>query len=224
MARAAILRASEELFVERGVEQVEIDEIATRAGVSVDAFYVFFDSKEAVLRQLVECWVERCTAHFESPTAYPDEFDDPDALLDFMIERNAQIYRFLWDTRQLILLAKGQSWYPILTRPFHEEMLRRCRAWLKHGRGEGLIRADMDVDVAAALMSGAHDWLAQLVFAANTRPPIESWVELAHESFVRAYGTQELVAALERRRRSSRPPAGEMGADDEPVPSSLGRG
>lgn len=51
--RSALLGAGRELFEEYGFSAVGIDAVAQRAGVSHGTFYTWFDSKEALLREIV---------------------------------------------------------------------------------------------------------------------------------------------------------------------------
>lgn len=56
--RTALLTAGRELFEECGFSAVGIDAVARRAGVSHGTFYTWFDSKEALLREIIAGVVE----------------------------------------------------------------------------------------------------------------------------------------------------------------------
>jgi AcrR family transcriptional regulator len=201
-AKITLLRAAEEVFSERGVAGAKVEDIAKKAGLSKGAFYLHFDSKEAALKQIVESWLARCSSLFAAPNEYPDAPDDPDMLLDFCIEREVQLYEFLWQTRATMrILRTCQGEYDYLIDAFKTDMQRRSREWLDQWRRDGLIRPEIDVEIAATLMSGAYEELAARMVRSSQRPPFEKWLELAQETFVRAYGTPELVLALERRNR-----------------------
>lgn len=49
-----ILDAALAVFTEKGFEAARVDDIAARAGLSKGAVYLYFDSKEALLRGLIE--------------------------------------------------------------------------------------------------------------------------------------------------------------------------
>jgi len=49
-----ILDAALAVFTERGFDAARVDDIAARAGISKGAVYLYFDSKEALLRGLIE--------------------------------------------------------------------------------------------------------------------------------------------------------------------------
>jgi AcrR family transcriptional regulator len=199
-AKIALLRAAEEVFAERGLVGAKIEDIARKAGLSKGAFYLHFESKEAALKQIVESWLARCSSFFAGPGEYPDAADDPDALLDFCIERDVQIYEFLWQSRSTMwILHSCQGEYAYLIDAFKADMQRRNRDWLDQWRRDGLVRPEADPDLAAVLMSGAYEALSLKMIRADRRPPFETWLAFAQETFIRAFGTPELIAALNRR-------------------------
>lgn len=78
--RAAIVKASEELISERGIEHVTIADIAERAGVSVGSFYTYFKRKEDVVTDMV-------TVHFDSIMASASALEGiGDALTAFLMD------------------------------------------------------------------------------------------------------------------------------------------
>lgn len=60
----AILNAASEVFSEMSYENATIIEIAARANTSVGSLYQFFTNKEAILKTLVERYVERASGVF----------------------------------------------------------------------------------------------------------------------------------------------------------------
>jgi AcrR family transcriptional regulator len=197
-----LLAAAEEVFAERGFAAAEVAEIARRAGVPARVFDLHFDSKEAALDAIVLGWVERVAALFAEPADYADVVDDPDALLDFCIERDVRLYEFFWETRATLrILRDSRREHAALIDSFKAEMQRRNRAWLDQWRRENLLRPDVDSELAATLMGGAYEALSVKMLQSQARPPLEAWLEFALDTFLRAYGSPELVAALDRRAR-----------------------
>lgn len=201
-AKSALVRAAEKVFAESGVAGAQVEDIAKSAGLSADAFYLHFESKEAVLEHIVHTWLRRCASLFATPSDYPDTPNDPHAVLDFCIERDVQLWEFLWESRTAMrVLQACQADYGYLTEAFRDEMQRRNRQWFDRWRQDGLVRPEIDAELAATLMSGAYEQLSIKMTRTEPRPPLERWLELAQETFVRAFGAPELVAALERRSR-----------------------
>lgn len=202
-AKITILRAAEEVFAERGVAGAKVEEIARRAGISKGAFYLHFESKDAALRQIADGFLSRCAAFFAGPEEYPDAPICADDLLDFCIERDVAIYQFLWENRNAMRTLTGCRGepYDAMIDGFRAELERRTREWIGHWRREGLFREAVDAELAATLIGGAYHDLAMKLLRAETRPPLEEWLGFALETFSRAYGTDELLQALDRRER-----------------------
>lgn len=199
-AKIALLRAAEQTFAEHGVADAKVEDIAKSAGLSADAFYLHFESKEGALEQIVQAWLGRCTSLFAPPADYPETPNDPHSMLDFCIERDVQLWEFFWNSRTTMrVLQACHGEYAYLIEAFREEMQRRNRQWFDRWRQDGFIRPDVDPELAATLLGGAYEQLSLKMARSETRPPLERWLEFAQETFVRAFGTPELVAALERR-------------------------
>ena len=201
-AKITLLRAAEEVFAEKGLAGAKVEEIARRSGVSKGAFYLHFESKEAALKQLVESFLARCHSFFAPPSAYPGLPDDPSDILDFTLERDAQIYEFLWQNRAFLrILPTCQGDYDYLVVAFRAEIGGTTREWVDHWRREGIYRAEVDPDLAATLIGGAYNELSMRMLVEEKRPPLEEWLRFSLETFFRAFGSPEMVAAVDLRNR-----------------------
>ena len=201
-AKITLLRAAEEVFAERGLGGAKVEEIARRAGVSKGAFYLHFESKEAALKELLESFLARCQSFFAPPSDYPDLPDDPWDLLEFAHARDVQIYEFLWQNRAFLrILPTCQGHYDYLVLAFRAEITQTTREWVDHWRREGIFRDDVDADLAATLIGGAYNELSMRMISSEKRPPLEAWLRFALETFFRAFGAPEMVAAVDSRNR-----------------------
>lgn len=199
-AKITLLRAAEEVFAEKGLAGAKVEEIARRAGISKGAFYLHFESKEAVLKQLVESFLARCHSFFAPPSAYPALPEDPPDLLDFNLERDVQIYEFLWQNRAFLrILASCQGEYDYLVLAFRAEIAVTTRQWVDHWRAEGIFREDVDAALATTLIGGAYHELSMRMLLEEKRPPLEEWLRFALETFFRAYGAPEVLEAFDFR-------------------------
>lgn len=201
-AKITLLRAAEEVFAERGLAAAHVEDIARRAGLSKGAFYLHFESKETALKQIVESFLARFGAFFAPPGEYPDLPEDPDDLLDFAIERDKQIFDYLWQNRAILrILPTCQGAYDYLIEAFKTEVDARNREWIAHFRKTGLWRPEVDPDLASTMMSGAYGELTARMVKQESRPPLDEWLRFAQEAFVRAFGSGELIEALDQRNR-----------------------
>lgn len=198
----ALLRAAEEVFAERGLASARVEDIARLAGVSKGAFYLHFESKEAALEQLVQAFLAGCSGFFAPPSSYPDLPEDPHELLAFTAERDLQIYEFLWENRSIVrIIHSCRGEYDHLVEAFRAEVAVRTRAWVRHFQEVGLFRQDIDADLVATLMCGAHHELSEKMFTSDRRPPIAAWLEATQSTFFRGLGTPALLAVAEDRKR-----------------------
>lgn len=199
-AKITLLRAAEEVFAEKGLAGARVEEIARRAGVSKGAFYLHFTSKDAAFKQLVESFLARCHSLFAPPSAYPEIPSEPLELLDFTLQRDVQIYEFLWQNRVFLrILGSCQGDFAYLVATFRAEMAATAREWVGYWRNAGLYRSDVDVELATTLICGAHSELSLRMLVEEKRPPLESWLRFALETFFRAFGAPEMAAAVELR-------------------------
>jgi AcrR family transcriptional regulator len=206
-AKIALLRAAEAVFAERGVSGAKVEDIARQAGLSKGAFYLHFESKEAALKQVVETWLARCASLFVGPADYPETPEDADAHLDFCIERDVQLYEFLWQSRATIrILDTCRGDYVYLLETFRADLRQCSRAWIERWQRDGLYRQEVDLDLAVTLIGGAYEELTLRIVQSERRPPFELWLAFAQDTFVRAFGSPELIDALNRRHQ--REPSG----------------
>lgn len=199
-AKIALLRAAEHVFAERGLAGAKVEDIAKRAGVSKGAFYLHFESKEAALKHVVEAFLARCGSFFVRPAECSPLPDTAPGMLDFALERDLRIFEFLWESRAVLrILPSCQGDYEYLFRAFRAEIDQTSKEWVEHWKREELFRADVDAELAATLIGGAYNELvAKMMTFGETRPPFESWLAFAQDSFVRAFGAPELVQAIAR--------------------------
>ncbi len=91
LKEAAILATCERLLGEKPLQEIGVDELAAGAGISRPTFYFYFESKQAVLRALVERIAGELYAEAEGWLAR--EGDSPELTVSRSIEAAAQQWR-----------------------------------------------------------------------------------------------------------------------------------
>jgi AcrR family transcriptional regulator len=151
-AHDKVLRAALELFGERGIDATSMDAIAQASGVSKATIYNHWADKEALLMEVMEMihGLNREIEDVDSGdirsdlTAVltrrpPDEFDEArDRLMPSMIAYSAVHHEF------------GMAWRRRVMEPPRKSIERI----LKRGLDRGLIRPDLDLEVAISLLLG----------------------------------------------------------------------
>ncbi|QKW39351.1 TetR/AcrR family transcriptional regulator [Actinomadura sp. NAK00032] len=161
-ARGALLRAGRKVFEDKGYYGARVADVAAEAGMAVGSFYTYFDSKEALFREvLIEVEDE---VYGELSPAGPQP-EDPRArihqtnLLYFTaFQRNVGFWRAVEesaltnpDARRV--LAERRRYYRGRTR-------RALARW----QDRGLIGDDLDLDFAAAALGAMTERCAYLWF------------------------------------------------------------
>lgn len=113
----AILEAAIELFLEKGVHETTMSEIAVRAGVSIGSLYQFFPQKPAVIKALHERFAVQLEVFINKIFANVVTLDEAaNRAADHLIElhamfREQRIYLTLWQAivtnRDLTPLSGG---------------------------------------------------------------------------------------------------------------------
>ena len=153
--RQEILAAATRCFVRDGLRGASIAGICAEAGISPGHLYHYFESKDAILEAIVEAVLERAAEQFSQTMASSDA-------LAALMSASAQIKaRNGNGTNGLILemLAEaGRS--PVIARLVQEHsqgMQRLLADFLRGGQAQGEIDPTLDVEAAAALLTGIID-------------------------------------------------------------------
>jgi len=160
--RTALVRAGREAFEEHPYDNVRVDDVCTRAGVSHGTFYTYFGSKEALFREVAEAVVGEMFAASVVGPAVPD---DPYA----RVEAANRLYLRAWAgnsrlMRMLEQAAMADESFRDLLLELREMFVRRGAEGLRRLQEEGLADPALDPRLTAVMLGGmvehfAHVWL-----------------------------------------------------------------
>jgi AcrR family transcriptional regulator len=129
--RDKLLAAAEIEFGERGFHEAAISGITGRAGVALGTFYVYFDSKEAIFRALVEHmgtltrkWISERVAR--SPDRLAAERRGIQAFIDFVRE-HTNLYRIVSEA-QFVAEDAFRAYYENFAAAYRENLERAAVA------------------------------------------------------------------------------------------------
>src|SRR5438034_2420635 len=143
-AKISLLRASEAVFAEKGLQLAKVEEITKLAGLSKGAFYLHFESKEEAFKQVVESFLARCSANLPPPGDVPLP-DGPEGVLELWLDLDTQMYEFLWQNRAIVTILQGcQGPHIYLLESFNRSMNERSVEWLEFWKKRGYVRRDLD--------------------------------------------------------------------------------
>ncbi len=166
---AALLDAAEQVFLEKGVSQTTLSDIATAAGLTRGAIYWHFQDKAALLRALFE----QATLPMEAMLAELDSSAAPDPLgvLRQMCEhalcqlaqspRRQRIFAIMFHKCESVGEVAEVVEYELNCR---DECIDRLEGLLEKAVKQGLLPADTDVPLSMQvihnfMMGTMHQWL-----------------------------------------------------------------
>lgn len=164
--RAKLIAAGRKAFGERGYADASMDDFTAEAGLTRGALYHHFGDKkgllEAVVRQIDAEMAERLKA-ISAAAVTPWE--------GFVLENIGYVEMALEPEIQRILLRDGPAVLGDPSRwPSADGCIAAIRANLEQLQADGVVRDDIDADVAARLISGASTdaalWIANAADAA----------------------------------------------------------
>ena len=146
---AELMAAALELFVERGFVGTRLDDVAARAGVSKGTLYLYFDSKEALFKAVIQ---EGIVPILEEGAGLVDGFEGSTA--DLLRALIGEWWQRIGNTHlagvpKLMISEAGN--FPELATYYHDAVIMRgrdlMRRTLQRGIASGEFRA-VDVETA----------------------------------------------------------------------------
>lgn len=172
--RKALVQAAYDLIAQGGFEHLRTRDVAARAGVNIATLHYYFASKEDLIRAVVN----RVHAELSNPPIAA--VNEPGMPLEFLRREFTDVERQMRETPEtlvvLIELSLRGTRDPAIHQMLDEmdgDWQRNVETYLADGVRQGVFRADLDVQAAAAtLMATIKGCIVQL--AVLRRPfPLE---------------------------------------------------
>jgi AcrR family transcriptional regulator len=158
-SREAILTAAGELFAGRGSE-VQMDEIAERAGLGMGTLYRHFATKQALLAAIIG---RRFTAMTQLARS-AEQVDDPSASFDTLLHSYLQAAESDAAFRYAILGPEKTDWAEIAEQK--AEFADIAQRIIQHAADTGHVRSDLNFTDFVLITRGA---------LANMNPDDDDW-------------------------------------------------
>jgi AcrR family transcriptional regulator len=166
--RQKLIDAAESLFGQAGFHATGVSDITRAAGVAQGTFYVYFDSKEEIFRELVvHLSHELRLALQTASTGLPDRLDAEEAgLRAFLafVARHRNLYRIVFESQFID---------PELFRWYYERIARGYARGLEEAARQGEVRGGDAETLAYCLMGAAHFLGMRWVMWEGSAPPAE---------------------------------------------------
>jgi TetR/AcrR family transcriptional regulator len=160
-ARMMLLQAGITLFADKGYAGASVREIVSMAGVTKPVLYYYFESKEGLLRAILD-W-----AAGEQEKILAEALQTPGTAFEKLVHLYHRIYQGLMENRQLFRLINNLFFGPPQGAPsydierFHRRMVRAIKDICTKGMRHGEVR-ETNPEEAALLVLGVTDFCFHL--------------------------------------------------------------
>ena len=151
--RQYIIKTAGEMYFRLGIRSVSVDDICRELGISKKTFYVYFESKDALIEQLLEAnlaFVERKMAEMLSS-------EDFRKVISAVVahQRDKETKDDVRRVPQLVYDLK--KYYPRLLEDFQRKAFELQRKYiaqfLERGIANGLVRANLNIELTSVLFA-----------------------------------------------------------------------
>lgn len=153
--RNHIIKTAGELFFRLGIRSVSIDDICHELGISKKTFYVYFESKDELIEQMLQANIDYMAGKAHELLAKNDLHN----WVAGYIKRQKTEKNDVRRVPQLVYDLK--KYYP---RQFADYQLKafeqeksHIRSFLEQGVASGLLRADLNIEYTAVLFAKIHN-------------------------------------------------------------------
>ena len=171
-----LVAAALDLFVERGFAATRLDDVAARAGVSKGTLYLYFESKEALFKAVIEEAIVPLLASAEDVIA-----NDQGTSIDLLRRLLNGWWEQIGATRLAgvpkLIIAKARN-FPAVAQYYHDAVIVRGRALLRTLLQRGIERGEFRpldletaIDVIYAPLMMLVVWRSSLCFCAKETDP-----------------------------------------------------
>ncbi len=188
--RERIVANATELFAAKGYHGTTIDEIVQATGIAKGTFYVYFDSKEEILVEVIKRLIESTLAKIDRELEGKENKDyvtrleiKGQEMLDLYLERSELLYMMLGETVGNERLL-GQLW------EVYERLAESIEEDLREGVAAGEIYPFADLRTISYALVGMGQSVAILLSGDQGDQKEKTW-KTVHELFTRAFSTSD---------------------------------
>lgn len=148
-----ILEASGELFSQRGIRDVTIDDVCRHIGISKKTFYEFYPQKEDLVEDVITDRLQKKQAYFTSLLENKNPIEIMRTIL-LTIEKNKL---FIADKK---IMRDVKKYYPNTLAKHayrkHSVLKKKAKEYFDRGQEEGYFKKDIDMGAVIFLLSLMH--------------------------------------------------------------------
>ena len=150
-----IIKTAGELFFRLGIRSVSIDDICRELGMSKKTFYVYFESKDALIEQMLQANLDYIVGKMEELV----KLGDFRLIVRRFLKRQETEKNDVRRVPQLVYDLK--KYYPRQLAQFQQQTFeqnkRYIAQYLELGVAQGLVRANLNIDLVAVIFARIHN-------------------------------------------------------------------
>ena len=150
-----IIKTAGELFFRLGIRSVSIDDICRELGMSKKTFYVYFESKDALIEQMLQANLDYIVGKMEELV----KLGDFRQIVRRFLKRQETEKNDVRRVPQLVYDLK--KYYPRQLAQFQQQTFeqnkRYIAQYLELGVAQGLVRANLNIDLVAVIFARIHN-------------------------------------------------------------------
>ena len=220
-AKSALIAAARTQFVRSGIKGARIEDITHASNLSKGAFYLHFESKEALFGQLVDSFQqqmqqivgerERVVRSYlqRHPLKARDTLERTakhQALVALEVKYDRAVLELIWNERDVFTVlsrgAQGTEFEGFMWQMAEREV-KRVVDGLESMKSLGACRADVPSQVFGSLVVGTFLLIAQQMSRLEKKPDLDLWVEAIQQLIHEGVSPRGEVAPRRRERRLS---------------------
>ncbi len=192
-AREGLIAAARVEFARSGIDHARVEDIARRAGLSKGAFYLHFESKDDVFRELVVRFlgvvaelearrreVEEAFVAREGPIGPADVSRATPrfrALVELECACDVELLETMWRNREILAILESASGnaYRAMVDDFRRRMAAHLVGDLTLKQRQGRLRSDVDPTALCDLLLGSYDAFIRRMPGLRQKPDLAAW-------------------------------------------------
>lgn len=163
--RNQIVEASEQLFMEKGIDKVTINDIVRRAKVAKGTFYLYFDSKETLVWYFIDVKLSDINTYLEELDTVGYENDDIEKIITYIItfsEKQKTLMKLMHHVRFFSYIGFNK-----MESKSVNKWIEWLYIWLEKGRLKGELVIDNSRFLAYFLVISIHEVLERAIIDEN---------------------------------------------------------
>ncbi len=161
-----LLRAAREILIRDGYAGARISDVSAAAGLSNGAFYRYFTDKRHIMLHVIDDFLR----HSEE---YVHVTFDPGKPMDSVRRSTERYIEFYSDHadmwRAVVEAGQNDPDVEAIRNRVTDDWCDRIARMLHRGQASGIVRSDLDCDLAAYLLGGMMQFYAQHAFRPDSK-------------------------------------------------------